>query len=147
MDASSLEFEILVGQASVFRFGGFELVSSTRELLGPVGPIDLQPRVFDLLLYLVLQRDRVVPHRELFRALWPGVAVTEDSLTYAVMAARRALGDAGSKQWFIKTSRKCGYRFVATVEENSERVPIQARAPAEVIRCPWCSRPHMASLR
>jgi DNA-binding winged helix-turn-helix (wHTH) protein/tetratricopeptide (TPR) repeat protein len=102
-----------------FRFGDFELRSATHELLCNNQRIDLQPRVFDLIEYLLLHRDRVISKDELQQALWSGRIVTEAALTRAVMKARRALDEAAGQADIIKTEHSRGYRFVGEVIEFS----------------------------
>ena len=109
-----------------YRFGHYELRPKRRELLGEGQPIELQPRVFDLLAFLLAHRDRVVTKDELLEAVWPGVVVTDASLARAVMKARRALGDDAERQHSIKTVHGYGYRFVATLKP----VPSASVAPA-----------------
>lgn len=94
----------------VFRFGAFELDEAGRELRLNGREIALQPRIFDLLAYLVQHRDRVVGKEELLAALWPGMIVTEASLQRAVSLARAALRDGGCEE-AIRTYSRQGYRF------------------------------------
>jgi DNA-binding winged helix-turn-helix (wHTH) protein len=100
----------------MYRFGEFVMVPELYEVRTGDRPVAIAPKVFDFLLYLIENRDRVMTHADLRTAVWPGVAVTDASLTYAVMAARRALGDTGSTQTIIRNVRGRGYRFVAAVE-------------------------------
>ncbi len=97
----------------VIHFGEYELDLPGRELRRGDQPVELQPRVFDLLAFLVEHRDRAVSKDELQDAVWSGVIVTEASLTRAVMKLRQALGDDGAAQRVIKTVHGHGYRFVA----------------------------------
>jgi DNA-binding winged helix-turn-helix (wHTH) protein len=101
-----------------YRFGGFVLVCALFELRSRAGVVQVAPKVFDLLLFLVENRDRVVTHADLRAKLWPNVSVTQSSLTFAVGAARRALGDTGRDQRMIQNLRRRGYRFIADVEEG-----------------------------
>jgi DNA-binding winged helix-turn-helix (wHTH) protein len=103
----------------VYRFGDFVLLPELYEVRWRGERVAIAPKVFDLLLHLIENRDRVVTHADLHAALWPDVTVTEDSLTYTVMAARRALGDSGRTQTVIRSVRSRGYRFVAGVVECS----------------------------
>ncbi|MCR9193410.1 MAG: winged helix-turn-helix domain-containing protein [Hyphomonas sp.] len=77
--------------------------------------VPLEPKNFDLLLLLVRNADRVVTRDEIFQQVWPGVFVTDASLSGAIKQIRRALGDDGSTQKFIKTVHGRGFRFVAEV--------------------------------
>jgi len=99
----------------IHRFGNFELDEQRRELRLQGRERLLQPRVFDLLVYLVRHRDRVVGKEELLEALWPGVIVTDGSLQRVVSLARAALRD-GDSPGGIRTFFRQGYRFVAEVE-------------------------------
>jgi len=89
--------------------------------------IPLSPKIIDLLLYLVARQSALVPKDELFAALWPDVAVTDNALTQAVSELRQALGDDPSKPTYIQTVARRGYRFIAAVETP-------AAAPAPVPR-------------
>lgn len=77
----------------------------------------VEPQVFDLLLYLVQHRDRIVSRQELLDELWAGKVVTESTLSSRIKAARHAVGDSGRAQNCIATFNRRGYRFVAAVEE------------------------------
>ena len=99
-----------------YLFGDFVLIPALFELRRGPCVVSVAPKVFDLILHLVENHDRVLTHEDLLAALWPAVTVTMGSLAYAVTEARRVLGDAGSKQLFIRNLRGRGYRFVAAVE-------------------------------
>jgi len=103
------------------RFGDFELNGQALELRRGDSLVPLQPKVFDLLVYLVQHRDRVVLRDELLRALWPGVTVGGDSLNRAIRGLRRALGERSSTDRFIRTIQRRGYRFVADLEIETPR--------------------------
>jgi DNA-binding winged helix-turn-helix (wHTH) protein len=104
-------------QPEEYRFGDFVLVPALFELRRLGRRLHVAPKVFDLILYLVENHDRVVTHADFRAQLWPGVTVTDSSLTYTVMAARRALGDEGRRQAFIRNVRSRGYRFVAALSD------------------------------
>jgi DNA-binding winged helix-turn-helix (wHTH) protein len=97
----------------VHRFAAFELERLGRTLRLNGREVPLQPRVFDLLLYLVDNQDRVVSKEELLDALWPDVVVTESSLQRAVSLARSALQQGGLGEAIRNYSRR-GYRFRLT---------------------------------
>jgi non-specific serine/threonine protein kinase len=98
-----------------FRFGELQLDDKRFTLVGPAGPIHVEPQVFELLLHLIVNRDRVVPKEELLDAVWGDRFVSESALTSRVKAARRAVGDDGQAQRVIKTIHARGYQFVAEV--------------------------------
>ena len=75
--------------------------------------ITLRPKGFELLRYFVENADRLVTKEELFKAIWPNIAVTDESLTHCVSEVRQAIGD--DDQSIIKTIPRRGYRFTAPV--------------------------------
>jgi DNA-binding winged helix-turn-helix (wHTH) protein len=99
---------------TVQRFGEFELDEGRRELRLRGREVVLQPRVFDLLEFLIRNRDRVVTKDELLQALWPGVIVADGAVHRAVSLARSAL-QQGSMEKAIRTQARVGYRFCAEV--------------------------------
>ena len=91
-------------------------------------PVDVQPKSFDLLLYLIANRDRVVPLDELHSMLWAGVAVSPAALSRAVYKARQAVGDDGGAQRVIRTFHRHGFQFVARLRGEE---PPSREAPAD----------------
>jgi DNA-binding winged-HTH domains len=102
-----------------FRFGRFVLDEATRELRCAGRALELQPRTFDLLVYLVRHRDRVVTKDELLSALWPGVIVTDSSIMRAVSLIRSALR-AGGQPNAIQTLSRRGYRFIGDIDGETD---------------------------
>lgn len=98
-----------------YRFADFELDEERRELRLDDREIPLQPRVFDLLTYLISHRHRVVSKTELLEALWPGTVVVDGALQRVVSLARSAL-EAGGAKTAIRTHARRGYRFCADLE-------------------------------
>jgi DNA-binding winged helix-turn-helix (wHTH) protein/tetratricopeptide (TPR) repeat protein len=126
----------------IYVFGDCELDTRLYELRRAGMPVKIEPQVFDVLVYLIQRRDRVVPRDELLERLWfdRNVTVNEEALKRCIGAARRAIGDSGKAQRFITTQYRRGYRFVAPVEERIfaaafEPSPVdqhvQGTAPAE----------------
>jgi TolB-like protein len=105
-----------------FRFAEFEISLARRELRRAGAAIHIEPQVFDLLVHLVRNRDRIVTKDELIESIWQGRIVSEAALSSRISAARRALGDTGNDQSLIRTMYKVGFRFVAQVE-TSEAAP------------------------
>ena len=97
-------------QSTVFRFGPCELDEARRSLRAHGKEIKLQPRVFDLLCYLVRHRERVVGKEELLDALWPGTIVVDNALQRIVSLARAALANVGLDN-AVRTYSRHGYRF------------------------------------
>jgi DNA-binding winged helix-turn-helix (wHTH) protein len=93
------------GEAIAYVFKDFRLDPATRELTCTGARINVQPKVFKLLLHLVAHRHRSVTNEELLTELWAGERVSPASITTAVRQARRALGDAGNSQDATRTMR------------------------------------------
>lgn len=124
--------------AASYRFGPFTLDGTSYRLLRDGAPIPLSPKIIDLLLYLVARQSALVPKDELFTALWPDVAVTDNALTQAVSELRQALGDDPSSPKYIQTVARRGYRFIAAVETiaPSPEKAAAASEPAATDRAP-----------
>ena len=103
---------------TIFRFEDFALDTRNFQLRRGGDQVEIEPKVFDLLSYLLVNRDRLVSRAELFESLWPGQVVSDTSLSNQIKAARKAIGDSGEAQSIIKTVRGRGYQFVASVEEQ-----------------------------
>src|SRR5512143_1189422 len=98
----------------------------SRELVGSDGgSIAAQPKVFDLLVYLVRMRDRVVSRDELRRAIWPEINVGPDSITRALGEIRKLLGD----RHIVRTYPSRGVRFVGAVTELEVAEPESEATP------------------
>jgi TolB-like protein/DNA-binding winged helix-turn-helix (wHTH) protein/tetratricopeptide (TPR) repeat protein len=102
-----------------FRFGDFEINVARQELRRAGATVHIEPQVFDLLVHLIRHRDRIVSKDELIDVIWQGRIVSEATLSSRISAARRALGDSGNDQSFIRTLHKRGFRFVGDVDEDN----------------------------
>ena len=111
-----------------FTFDNQTLDTERRELLRDGAPIPVQPQVFDLLVYLVQNRGRVVSKEDLIGQVWDGRTVSDSTFTSRVNAARTAVGDSGRDQKLIRTISRKGLRFVGTVQEQE---PSNSSRPAE----------------
>lgn len=111
------------------RFEDYLLDTGTRELSLAGAVVAIEPRVFDLLVFLAANSERAVSKDELQDGVWPGLVVSETALTRAIMKARRAVGDDANTQRVIKTVHGHGYRFVAKLEAEQ---PAMAAAPQRV---------------
>lgn len=98
-----------------FRFDDIDLDADRFELRRAGRLVAIQPKVLELILLLVQNRDRLVGVEEIHAAVWPGVVVTPSSLKRAISLARRAIGDDASAGKLIATISRRGYRFVAPV--------------------------------
>ena len=101
-----------------YRFAEFEIDLSQQELRRLGEPVHIEPQVFDLIVHLVRNNDRIVSKDELIETIWNGRIVSEATLSSRINAARRALGDNGNDQAFIRTLHKRGFRFVGNVQED-----------------------------
>lgn len=119
----------------IFHFGRFQLDEGTRQLRLGKRVLEMQPRMFDLLVYLVRNHERVVPKEELLSAVWPEVIVTDSSIMRAVSLIRTLLRDGGQAD-AIQTYSRQGYRFVvelgaAETPAPTDREVASARAACE----------------
>src|ERR671918_2317908 len=113
-----------------FLFGEFAIDPARRELRRGNAVVDVEPQVFDLLLFLIQNCDRVVSKDDLLAAVWQGRIVSESTLNSRIAAARRAIGDTGEGQQLIRTVPRRGTRFVGEVrEEPSGATAANAVAP------------------
>src|SRR5436190_18001852 len=119
----------------VLAFGDHRLDIKRRELRRGGELIDLEPKVFDLLSFLVQHRNRVVSKDDLLQGVWGGRIVSESALTTRINAVRRALGDDGTAQRLVRTFTRKGIRFVGEVTEMSDPVsPAAADPPSRIPR-------------
>ena len=101
----------------LYRFEDYTLDDRTRELRRGAALQPVEPQVFDLLLLLVENRDRVVSREEIFREVWQGRVVTDAVLSTRINAVRKAIGDNGAEQRLVRTLHGRGFRFVAPLRE------------------------------
>ncbi|AWL92042.1 winged helix-turn-helix domain-containing protein [Bradyrhizobium ottawaense] len=99
-----------------FLFRDHLLDTDRRELSREQVPVAVEPQVFDLVVHLMQNRDRVVSKDELIDKIWHGRSVSESTLTSRINAARKAVGDSGASQALIRTIARKGFRFVGHVE-------------------------------
>ena len=114
-----------------YRFGDFEIDENSQSLLLGDKIQSVQPRVFDLLYYLVKNAGRVVPKDELLDKLWPGVIVTESSLQRAASLARRTLASGGLGN-AIQNFAKRGYRFALDAPDLGTLTPVKSDAGTQL---------------
>jgi serine/threonine-protein kinase len=104
----------------IYEFGDFRVDAGRRLVLGVDGrPLQLTPKVFDTLLYLVQHADAVLEKETLMNAIWPGITVEENNLSQSISALRRALGGNRTEHHYIVTVPGRGYRFVAPVKKHN----------------------------
>ena len=129
-------------------FGEHVLDPDRRELTRGSEAIAVGPQVFDLLVHLVRNRERVVSKDDLLDVVWCGRIVSESTLTSHINAVRKAIGDSGGEQRLVRTIARKGYRFVGEVRESdaAERAdPAERHEPlAQALALP--DRPSIAVL-
>src|SRR5690554_2234449 len=96
-----------------YRFNNTALDATNYRLLVDGAEVAVEPQVFNLILYLIENKDRVISRDELLDHVWQGRVVSDTSINNSIKSARKALGDDGSKQHVIKTIHSRGYQFVA----------------------------------
>jgi DNA-binding winged helix-turn-helix (wHTH) protein/pimeloyl-ACP methyl ester carboxylesterase len=99
-------------------FGPYTLDSGLRELHDGSAVVPVEPQVFDLIEFLIRNRDKVVSRDDLIENVWNGRIVSESTLATRINAARKAIGDDGAAQKLIKTVARKGFRFVGDISEN-----------------------------
>jgi TolB-like protein/DNA-binding winged helix-turn-helix (wHTH) protein len=105
-----------------YLFEDYTFDTERRELHRGADAVSISPQVFDLLEYLIRNRQRVVSKDDLISTVWNGRIVSDAALTTRLNAARNAIADSGEKQCLIKTLPRKGFRFVGTVQESPMRV-------------------------
>jgi TolB-like protein len=104
-----------------YLFEEYVFDTDLRELRRGAEVVSVAPQAFDLLHYLIRNRECVVSKDDLIRAVWKGRIVSDAALTTCLNAVRSAIGDTGERQHLIKTLARKGFRFVATVQEEQKR--------------------------
>jgi TolB-like protein len=103
-----------------FLFTDHTLDTDRRELRRGGEPIDVEPQVLDVLIYLVENRERVVSKDDLIASVWAGRIVSDATLSSRIYATRKALGDTGQDQKLIRTIPRKGHRFIGAVSTPSK---------------------------
>ena len=132
-----------------FTFDDHTLDTERRELLRGGAAIAEEPQVFDLLVYLMQNRQRVVSKDDLIPLVWQGRIVSDSTLTSRINAARMAIGDSGKGQKLIRTIPRRGFRFVGSVTEQLHDIGSADTLPKESLprpALPFPKRPAIAVL-
>lgn len=119
-------------EARAYSFGPFRLEADQAVLLHDGASLNLRPKSFDVLHYLVRHPQRLVSREELLRAAWPDVVVTDDSLTQCLIEIRKALGDREKK--LVRTVPRRGYLLDVTVrvaDRVVDRVADRVETPGQ----------------
>ena len=112
-------------------FEEYAFDTDRRELHRGANLVSITPQVFDLLDYLIRNRQHVVTRDDLISAVWNGRIVSDAALTTRLNAARHAIGDTGEKQHLIKTLPRKGFRFIGVVQEGSTPATAPASSAAQ----------------
>ena len=100
----------------IYRFTDCELDIAAQELRRRDTPVKVEPQVFDLLVYLVENRGKLIDHDDLVKSVWRGRVVSDSAIAARISAARKAVGDNGKDQLIIKTIARKGFKFLSSVE-------------------------------
>jgi DNA-binding winged helix-turn-helix (wHTH) protein len=101
-----------------FFFNNHTLNTETRELRRGSEPVAVEPQVFDLLVLLIENCDRVLSKDDLIASVWGGRVVSDSTLTSRINAARKAIGDSGEEQKLIRTIARKGIRFIGILHDE-----------------------------
>jgi len=129
-----------------YEFGPFQIDKLNHALLRDGDTIPLKPKVFDTLLLLVENRERILDKDEMLRRLWPDTVVEESNLSQNVYLLRKALCEETEGAKYIETTPKRGYRFVGTVKEVAitSAIPDAHTSPELAVEKKQLSRPAVA---
>ena len=115
----------------LYSFDRYCVDVKSRELRTGEALIEVEPQVFDLLVYLIENRDKVVSKEELLRAIWGGRVSLGIRPDQPHQCGPHAVGDTGAKQNLIRTSARKGYRFVGLLNDGTRSSePVRPEASA-----------------
>jgi DNA-binding winged helix-turn-helix (wHTH) protein len=117
----------------VIRFGPFEIDPRTWTLVREGQALDLSPRLVEILGHLATRSGAIVTKDELLERFWPGVSVSDNTLTRAIADIRKALGDSAASPVYVQTLARRGYRFVGSAPTSpaSPALPAPPALPEE----------------
>ena len=124
-----------------YHFEEYAFDTDLRELYRGADVVSVAPQVFDLLDYLIRNRERVVSKEDLVKTVWNGRVVSDAALTTRLNVARRVIGDSGDDQRLIKTLPRKGFRFVGAVQEVQRAADTAHSAHFRELRLPKASGP------
>jgi DNA-binding winged helix-turn-helix (wHTH) protein len=104
-------------------FGDFKLDQERRQLLRSGRPVPLEPKAYELLSLLVERRPRALSRAQIRDVVWPGVFISESTLTQSVNSIRQALDDDARRPRFVRTARGFGYAFCGEARVTGEEPP------------------------
>jgi TolB-like protein len=130
----------------VYRFGTFELDLARVELYADGQLRSLEPQVFALLALLIENRERLISKEEIIEKVWDGRVISDSAIASRIKSARKALGDDGKNQRYIKTIHGQGFRFVAHARVSHTDVVVRTQATPATLIADLPSRPSIAVL-
>ena len=104
----------------IFRFENFSLDGDRRELRRGSEIISIEPQVFDVLEFLIANRQRVVSNDDLIKKVWQGRIVSDGTVATRINAVRSAIGDSGREQRLVRTVARKGYRFAGEIHQEHD---------------------------
>ncbi len=116
----------------IYKFDNIEVDTLNFRLLANGQLVSIEPQVFDLLVYLLTNRDRLVTRQEILDAIWQDREVSDTALSNLIKSARKAIGDDGNQQRIIKTVHGRGYQFIFEVnkiDDSNKTSLIQTYSP------------------
>jgi DNA-binding winged helix-turn-helix (wHTH) protein/tetratricopeptide (TPR) repeat protein len=125
---------------NAYSFGSFRFDAAAYRLFAGDRPVQLSPKILDLLRLLASKPSQLVTKEDILRELWPDVAVTDNAITQAVSELRQALGDSATAPTFVQTVPRRGYRFIAAVEKT----PTAAARTVSTVASTHASKPTIA---
>ncbi len=125
----------MAGEARSYQFGDFTLDAADCQLLRNGQTVDLRPKVFETLLFLVQRRGRLVTRDDLLAGVWADTNVGEEVLTHCVTEVRKALGDDRRQPRYVRTVTRRGYKFIAEVGTIGA-TPSPSAPPADATPAP-----------
>ena len=102
----------------IYKFNNIELDSEKFCLTVGSKEVSVEPQVFNLIIYLVENRNKIVSRHEILENVWEGRIVSDTSINNHIKSARKALGDDGTKQHIIKTVHSRGYQFISETKAD-----------------------------
>ena len=109
----------------IYKFNNIEIDTKNYRLLMDKKMVAVEPQVFNLIVYLLKHKDRLVTREEMLDNLWQGRVVSDTSISNQIKSARKILGDDGRKQTVIKTFHGRGYQFIASCEDEPQTNSVQ----------------------
>src|SRR5215471_6189189 len=106
----------------IYQFNGVRVDLRAFQAFRGDGPLSMEPKAFEVLVFMIENRGRLVEKQEILDRVWPDTSVTENAMTRVIAQLRRVLGDDAKEARYIETVPRKGYRFIASVQEFSNGV-------------------------